>query len=382
MGTTGISLILPLLSSPQILKVAYDLYAFSHFVKSVEGSVTPVLDIQLVAEVILKLPFDSGLYDCVKAFHPSSAVEQREKSYAAVLQRDAALSINFVNSVASEAILIGQAYRKLYQPLFAERVKFDQLLKYSLRRLEFAAKFPGARGVSFRQAERGIVDTVSGEIFADDSGEPLGNNFKLVKSCNLSPLLELLPTNLRDCFRNTDHGELVLLQGGKNGEEETFVKLDKLKDIVLDVGRYPYCWIDRMRHVIGSKDMLITNDDISDVVLNVGEFGDDNRAVVSGELHRVSAMRSRSYTITGYTMRVARTVSGGAAMLMDILLGSSLSVLILGPPATGKTTLIRDVAREVADIYHCIIVDTSNEIGGDGDVPDKCVGQARRMMVP
>lgn len=256
------------------------------------------------------------------------------------------------------------------------------MLTYSLRRLKFAAKFPGARGVSFRQAERGIVDTVSGEIVVSKSGEPLDNKFKLVKSCNLRPLLELLPTNLRDCFRNTDHGELVLLQGKKDGEEETFVKLDKLTDIVLDVGRRPYCWIDHTRHVIGSKNMFITNDDIDDVVLNVGEFGEDNRAIVSGELHRVSAFRSRSYNITGYTMRVARTVSGGAAMLMDILLGSSLSVLILGPPATGKTTLLRDVTREVAEIYLCIIVDTSNEIGGDGEVPDKCVGQARRMMVP
>lgn len=120
-GTTGDSLLLPLLCNLQVLKVTYDLYAISHFLNCIEGSITPVLDIQLVAEEMMKLPFDSSLYDCVTAFEPSLGTEQRKKSYAALLQEDAALTISSANSVASEAIWISQAYRKRSPSFFQKK---------------------------------------------------------------------------------------------------------------------------------------------------------------------------------------------------------------------------------------------------------------------
>ena len=60
------------------------------------------------------------------------------------------------------------------------------------------------------------------------------------------------------------------------------------------------------------------------------------------------------------------------------------SLLFLGRPGVGKTTVIREMARVLSDELHkrVVIVDTSNEIGGDGDVPHPAIGGARRMQVP
>jgi nucleoside-triphosphatase THEP1 len=72
----------------------------------------------------------------------------------------------------------------------------------------------------------------------------------------------------------------------------------------------------------------------------------------------------------------------GTIGIIEDLVESSQSVLLLGRPGVGKTTLLREAARVLAEKKRVIVVDTSNEIGGDGDVPHPAVGRARRMQVP
>jgi stage III sporulation protein SpoIIIAA len=130
--------------------------------------------------------------------------------------------------------------------------------------------------------------------------------------------------------------------------------------------------------------LIVEQGDI-DHILEKGQFrfGPDNRAALAGQLHRISAMRDRFGKIYGLTLRFGRHVTGNAGLIHDILRGSTKSILILGPPGAGKTTLVRDIARVLSEeCANAVIVDTSNEIGGDGEQPHRCVGLARRMMVP
>ena len=111
-----------------------------------------------------------------------------------------------------------------------------------------------------------------------------------------------------------------------------------------------------------------------------GEFDADNRAGIERTLHRISAIRNRRGAVVGLTLRVGRAVYGTVDIIQD-LIESGKSVLILGRPGVGKTTLLREAARILAESKRVVIVDTSNEIGGDGDVPHPAVGKARRMQV-
>ena len=154
-----------------------------------------------------------------------------------------------------------------------------------------------------------------------------------------------------------------------------------LIEVVLDLGRLPAIrYVDREVELAGAE---VTEQDIDHVVAQVSEFGDDNRAGIPRTLHRISAIRNRQGRIVGLTCRVGRSVSGSAGTIHD-LVESGRSILLLGRPGVGKTTMLRETARLLADELHkrVIIVDTSNEIGGDGDVPHRGIGRARRMQVP
>lgn len=298
-GRTGLLLLQPLFGSTGILKVVHDGYCLSQCLEDMEDSVAGVLDLQLLAEVALKLPFENCFYDCVKALHSKSRVEARQKSSPKVLLGQ--VTTAFMHSVAKEANWIQDAYAE-HSRNDLKKLSLGLLLAYSGRRLQFASQFPGTRGIYFRQGKPGVVETVSNEVL---SREDVDRKFMLIKSCTLRPLIELLPDYLMTCFGHNDEGVLVLLEDGRNGTEESCTLLDRLKDIVLDVGRYPYCWIGGKRHRIGSKGRILTRGDMDAVALNAGEFGADNRAIVS-HLHRISAIRSRNASFAGFTMRVAR----------------------------------------------------------------------------
>ncbi len=153
---------------------------------------------------------------------------------------------------------------------------------------------------------------------------------------------------------------------------------DNLIEIVLDLGRFPMA-----RFADGEaqlSEVEVSRADIDFVVDRIGDFDADNRAGLERTLHRISAIRNRRSHIVGLTARVGRAVYGTLGIMQD-LIESGKSVLILGRPGIGKTTILREAARILAENKRVIVVDTSNEIGGDGDVPHPAVGRARRMQV-
>jgi len=153
---------------------------------------------------------------------------------------------------------------------------------------------------------------------------------------------------------------------------------DDLLEIILDLGRVPTArFVDR-EVVLSQKEVTRTEIDFVDE--RIGEFDADNRAGLERTLHRISAIRNRRGHIVGLTLRVGRAVYGTVDIIQDIV-ESGKSLLILGRPGVGKTTLLREAARILAESKRVIVVDTSNEIGGDGDVPHPAVGKARRMQV-
>ena len=155
---------------------------------------------------------------------------------------------------------------------------------------------------------------------------------------------------------------------------------DQLLEVVLDVGRLPEARYSGWSIPLG--DSSITRADLKAMVERLGEFGSDNRAGIERTLHRISAIRNRRGEVVGLTCRVGRAVFGTVEMVRD-LLDSGDSLLLMGRPGVGKTTALREIARVLADDLgkRVVVIDTSNEIAGDGDIPHPAIGRARRMQV-
>lgn len=157
--------------------------------------------------------------------------------------------------------------------------------------------------------------------------------------------------------------------------------LPGLIEVVLDLGRPPEARFPTGVRLLGSDPTA--REDLQYVAGRVGDFGGDNRAGIERTLHRISALRNRRGEIVGLTCRVGRAVYGTVDVVRDVI-ESGKSVLLVGRPGVGKTTLLREAARVLADEANkrVMIVDTSNEIAGDGDIPHPGIGCARRMQVP
>src|SRR6266480_5430075 len=156
--------------------------------------------------------------------------------------------------------------------------------------------------------------------------------------------------------------------------------LEGLLEIVMDLGRLPEA------RFVGREELLsqreVSAEDLAYVISHIGQFGGDNRAGIERTLHRISALRNRAGKVVGLTLRVGRAVYGTMEIIRDVV-EAGRSILLLGRPGVGKTTLLREVARVLADEMgkRVVIVDTSNEIAGDGDIPHPGIGRARRMQV-
>jgi stage III sporulation protein SpoIIIAA len=180
---------------------------------------------------------------------------------------------------------------------------------------------------------------------------------------NIDVLLETLPPHIQQA-----------LESGPDDKED-------LLEIIMDLGRLPEA---RYRgHERFLSDREVAQDDIDYVTNRIATFGEDNRAGIPRTLHRISAIRNRAGKVIGLTCRVGRAVFGTIVIVRD-LIESGKSVLLLGRPGVGKTTMLRETARVEAEELRkrVVIVDTSNEIAGDGDIPHPGIGRARRMQVP
>jgi len=155
---------------------------------------------------------------------------------------------------------------------------------------------------------------------------------------------------------------------------------DKLIEIVLDLGRRPEARFVNGTEYLSQK--IISWQDIDYMTKRISKFSNENRAGIDRTLHRISCIRNRQFLINGLTCRVGRAVFGTISVVRD-LLESEKSILILGKPGVGKTTIIREIARVLADELEkrVVIIDTSNEIAGDSDIPHSGIGRARRMQV-
>lgn len=178
---------------------------------------------------------------------------------------------------------------------------------------------------------------------------------------DLQKLLDILPQDLRQVLE--DHP-----------------KRDYLVEVVLDLGRRPEARFPNQAEYLSEQP--VTQEQIDDCIQRVGTFGGDNRAGIEQTLHRISAIRNRTGKIIGLTCRVGRAVFGTIGMIRD-LVETGRSILMLGRPGVGKTTALREIARVLADELNkrVVIIDTSNEIAGDGDVAHPAIGRARRMQV-
>jgi len=161
----------------------------------------------------------------------------------------------------------------------------------------------------------------------------------------------------------------------------THLLQDQLIEIILDLGRKPEARFRSKSEYLSQK--TISWQDLDYTTKQISQFSNENRAGIERTLHRISCIRNRQFLITGLTCRVGRVVFGTVSIIRD-LLELEKSILILGKPGVGKTTIIREISRLLADelLRRVIIIDTSNEIGGDSDIPHFGIGRARRMQVP
>ncbi len=178
---------------------------------------------------------------------------------------------------------------------------------------------------------------------------------------NLDQLLSILPDSLQQ--RLASHSQKAVLI-----------------EVVMDLGREPEARFPDGAELLTTE--VISRQDLDESISRVGHFSGDNRAGIERTLHRISAMRNRQGEIIGLTCRVGRAVLGTSTMIRD-LVESGRSILLLGRPGVGKTTALREIARVLADELQkrVVIIDTSNEIAGDGDIPHPAIGRSRRMQV-
>jgi stage III sporulation protein SpoIIIAA len=346
-----------------VTKVAYDMHHIAHSLVPTSFEFKGTFDIQLAIELLTGDP-SSSFSECIAQLNPDANLAQRADNR---LKADASYDIRPLSPAAKErAAREMRALLGVYPRLLeAEEASLNTIKTASDLRAEVGAKSTGARHIVFDAANSYAI--ASAELMQTVRPADMHVPEPLVVSNDTDVLLNLLPADIGNELRHTD------------GTPSDLTAL--LSDIVLDKGRPACAWIDGKRVRLGADGRVISIEDINAVLEALGGFGSDNRAGLEQQLHRISGMRNRCGDVIGLTMRIGRHVSGNADMISDLLFGDDRSILFLGEPGSGKTTIVREATRLLSMESNVCIVDTSNEIAGDGDIPHPCIGLARRMMV-
>eukprot|EP01043_Picozoa_sp_COSAG02_P021072 COSAG02_NODE_1059_length_14871_cov_5.877208_4_plen_926_part_00 len=352
---------------PRVTKFAFDIHQAAYvFGDNIEFHGT--FDIQLAIELLTSDPRHS-LYECIAQLKP----EQQQQTQTHQLQRIGAADPS-CDARPLPALTKERAANEM-RDLLSVWPRVLEAVESDLSDVQHASDLRAGVGASSDTGSRQIVfdaancyAIVSPELLQATRPNDAHIPERLLVSNDTDVLLDLLPTDIGNELRHTDE------------ESEDLTLL--LSDIVLDKGRPACAWIDGERMTLGADGRVIGMDDIDAVLDSLGGFGSDNRAGLEQQLHRISGMRNRNGDVIGLTMRVGRHVSGNADMISDLLFGDDRSILFLGEPGSGKTTIVREATRLLSMESNVCVVDTSNEIAGDGDVPHPCIGLARRMMVP
>ncbi|OQR85925.1 hypothetical protein ACHHYP_11183 [Achlya hypogyna] len=342
----------PILQNPFVSKVVFDGYAIAKmlagFAQSRTNPVTPVLDLQLAAEALdlgVNCSFNDLLNHLSLPTLPTDDLHQRARQALASRPLEKELLV----SATWQGLLLHKAYTATTTAL-ADRVPHLEGASDARLTTAFTSDI---RQLGFLHHQIASFERIG---WATDNGIAVHEN--------MDDIVRMLPTAWGDLLCTEDIQPHVL-------------------DIDLDLGRRPWASVAGQRLFLDTDEaVVVTPADVARVVDAVGGFGSDNRAGIERQLHRVSALRNRESAIVGVTIRVGRHVEGNARLLADVLGDVTKNVLFLGEPGCGKTTIIREVAQHLAATFNVCIVDTSNEIAGDGDVPHPCVGLARRIMVP
>ena len=341
-----------------------------------------VIDTQLLAEFLWGHPFvglNSFLSRLELPTHPTKEfVEKRMKSGVDLCSKRpiaqtsleyAAMNVSFLQNAAKE---------------ITNTIKQNDLktiIEASSCRAKNAIKYNGSRSICFDEKNKYAI--ASSELIRLVRPHEGFFGEKLHVESNTEEIFSILPLIYKKKLKSSNQKNKIMGFFKNDDESDNVIPMETLSDIVLDIGRRPHCWTRDCRVFLCDDEFkLVQHSEIDEISAKLGRFGSDNRAGLNGQLHRFSAMRDRDDQIAGITIRVGRNVNGNAAMLMDLLLGSDKSILILGEPGSGKTTIVREAARKLAETKNVIVVDTSNEIAGDGTHPHRCIGLARRMMVP
>jgi len=375
-----------ILISPAVTVLFHDVHKDAYAL-AIHGGV-PVLhgvvDTQLVAEFAwgdVFVGFNKLMQKSGSSTHPTKYAMKATMGQSLSYWKKRPLRPTDVEYAALDATLLLEALPKLMD-LVGDA--WLPIMAASRERAAAAIESDGARSIGFDMASDYAL--ASTELLRHVRPADLFVCTPLLAETDNETVVNLLPRDMRQKLKTAEGKPFFGLFGGTGTSDvatPSTVEMDRLSDVVLDVGRRPLCWVDGSRVFLCDREQrLVNRDDVDYVTRQVGAFGTDRRAGMDRKLHRISAMFNRDERIAGLTMRLGRSVRGNADMIVDLLLGSSKSILVLGEPGAGKTTIIRECTRILAERHNTVVVDTSNEIAGDGLIPHACIGLARRMMVP